>query len=134
VSPNRKLGDGIGIGTLNAAEFPMKKIEAVIKPFKLDAVQRALSELGIGGMAVTEVKGFGRQKGRTEPPKSGTFSATFLPKVKLEVVVGDNYASRVMDLIVSSAKTGKYGDGKVFVIPIESAMRIRTGEQGEAAI
>ena len=112
----------------------MKKIEAVIKPFKLDAVQRALSELGIGGMAVTEVKGFGRQKGRTKPPKRGSFSATFLPKVKLEVVVGDGYASRVMDLIVSSAKTGKYGDGKVFVIPIESAMRIRTGEQGEAAI
>ena len=111
----------------------MKKIEAVIKPFKLDAVQRALSELGIGGMAVTEVKGFGRQKGRIEPPKSGSSSATFLPKVKLEVVVGDGYASRVMDLIVSSAKTGKYGDGKVFVIPIESAMRIRTGEQ-EAAI
>ena len=111
----------------------MKKIEAVIKPFKLDAVQRALSELGIGGMAVTEVKGFGRQKGRIEPPKSGS-SATFLPKVKIEVVVGDGYASRVMDLIVSSAKTGKYGDGKVFVIPIESALRIRTGEQGEAAI
>jgi nitrogen regulatory protein P-II 1 len=112
----------------------MKKIEAVIKPFKLDAVQRALSELGIGGMAVTEVKGFGRQRGRIEHPKSGSLSATFLPKVKLEVVVGDGYASRVMDLIVSSAKTGKYGDGKVFVIPIESAMRIRTGEQGEAAI
>jgi nitrogen regulatory protein P-II 1 len=112
----------------------MKKIEAVIKPFKLDAVQRALSELGIGGMAVTEVKGFGRQKGRTESSKSRSFSATFLPKVKLEVVVGDGYASRVLDLIVSSAKTGKYGDGKVFVIPIESAMRIRTGEQGEAAI
>jgi nitrogen regulatory protein P-II 1 len=116
------------------AKFRMKKIEAVIKPFKLDAVQRALSELGIGGMAVTEVKGFGRQRGRTEPPKGRPFSPTFLPKVKLEVVVGDNNASRVMDLIVSSAKTGKYGDGKVFVIPIESAMRIRTGEQGEAAI
>jgi nitrogen regulatory protein P-II 1 len=112
----------------------MKKIEAVIKPFKLDAVQRALSELGIEGMAVTEVKGFGRQKGRTEPPRGRSFSPTFLPKVKLEVVVGDSNASRVMDLIVSSAKTGKYGDGKVFVIPIVSAMRIRTGEQGEAAI
>ncbi|HEY5779905.1 MAG TPA: P-II family nitrogen regulator [Terrimicrobiaceae bacterium] len=115
-------------------EFEMKKIEAVIKPFKLDAVQRALSGVGIGGMAVTEVRGFGRQKGRTEPPNGRSFSATFLPKVKLEVVVGDNSASQVMELIVSSAKTGKYGDGKVFVLPIESVMRIRTGEQGEAAI
>jgi nitrogen regulatory protein P-II 1 len=93
---------------------------------------RALSELGIGGMAVTEVKsfGFGRQKGHSEPPKRGTF----LPKGKLEIVVGDSYASRVMQLIVFSAKTGKCADGKVFVIPIESAMRLRTGEQGEAAI
>jgi nitrogen regulatory protein P-II 1 len=112
----------------------MKKIEAVIKPFKLDAVQRALSGVGIGGMAVTEVRGFGRQKGRAENPNGRSYSATFLPKVKLEVVVGDSSASQVMDLIVSSAKTGKYGDGKVFLIPIESAMRIRTGEQGEAAI
>jgi nitrogen regulatory protein P-II 1 len=112
----------------------MKKIEAVIKPFKLDAVQRALSDVGIGGMAVTEVRGFGRQKGRTEPANGQRFSATFLPKVKVEVVVGDSNASQVMELIVSSAKTGKYGDGKVFVIPIESVMRIRTGEQGEAAI
>ena len=88
-------------------KFEMKKIEAVIKPFKLDAVQRALSGVGIGGMAVTEVRGFGRQKGRTEPPNGRSFSATFLPKVKLEVVVGDNSASQVMELIVSSAKTGQ---------------------------
>jgi nitrogen regulatory protein P-II 1 len=94
---------------------PMKKIEAVIKPFKLDAVQRALSEVGIGGMAVTEIKGFVRQRGRTDAPKSGSFDPTFLPKVKLEVVIGDSYASRVKDVILSSAKTGKSGDGKVFV-------------------
>ncbi|HEU4679140.1 MAG TPA: P-II family nitrogen regulator [Terrimicrobiaceae bacterium] len=112
----------------------MKKIEAVIKPFKLDAVQRALLGVGIGGMAVTEVRGFGRQKGRTESPSGRSLGATFLPKVKVEVVVGDSSASQVMELIVSSAKTGKYGDGKIFVLPIESAMRIRTGEQGEAAI
>ncbi len=115
-------------------KFPMKKIEAVIKPFKLDAVQRALLGVGIGGMAVTEVRGFGRQKGRTESPSGQSLGATFLPKVKVEVVVGDSSASQVMELIVSSAKTGKYGDGKIFVLPIESVMRIRTGEQGEAAI
>ena len=111
----------------------MKKIEAVIKPFKLEAVQRALAEAGIG-MAVTEVRGFGRQKGRIEPHHGSSFGITFLPKVKLEVVVGDSNAIKVMKLIVSSAKTGKYGDGKVFVLPIESAMRIRTGEQGDAAV
>jgi nitrogen regulatory protein P-II 1 len=112
----------------------MKKIEAVIKPFKLEAVQQALAEAGIGGMAVTEVRGFGRQKGRIEPSHGSSFGITFLPKVKLEVVVGDSNASKVMKLIVSSAKTGKYGDGKVFVLPIESAMRIRTGERGDAAV
>ena len=112
----------------------MKKIEAVIKPFKLEAVQQALAEVGIGGMAVTEVRGFGRQKGRTESSNGNPFAITFLPKIKLEVVVGDSSASKVMQLIVSSAKTGKYGDGKVFVLPIESAMRIRTGEQGDAAV
>ena len=110
----------------------MKKIEAVIKPFKLDAVQQALADVGIGGMAVTEVRGFGRQKGRTSNGNSP--GITFLPKVKLEVVVGDSSATKVMVIIVSSARTGKYGDGKVFVLPIESAMRIRTGEQGDAAV
>jgi nitrogen regulatory protein P-II 1 len=112
----------------------MKKIEAVIKPFKLEAVQQALAGVGIGGMAVTEVRGFGRQKGRTGPADGRSMGITFLPKVKLEVVVGDNNATRVMELIVSSAKTGKYGDGKVFVLPIDSAMRIRTGERGDAAV
>ena len=112
----------------------MKKIEAVIKPFKLEAVQQALAEMGVGGMAVTEVRGFGRQKGRTEPSDGRSFAITFLPKIKLEVVVGDSSATKVMQLIVSSARTGKYGDGKVFVLPIDSAMRIRTGEQGDAAV
>jgi nitrogen regulatory protein P-II 1 len=112
----------------------VKKIEAVIKPFKLEAVQQALAEVGIGGMAVTEVRGFGRQKGRIGPNQSRSFGITLLPKVKLEVVVGDSNATKVMKLIVSSAKTGKYGDGKVFVLPIDSAMRIRTGEQGDAAV
>lgn len=121
-----------GIG--NARSALMKKIEAVIKPFKLEAVQQALAEMGIGGMAVTEVRGFGRQKGRLEPLTGNERASTFLPKVKVEVVVGDSHASKVMQLIVSSAKTGRYGDGKVFIIPIESAMRIRTGEQGDAAI
>ena len=120
---------------VNAAdEWQMKKIEAVIKPFKLDAVQQALADVGIGGMAVTEVRGFGRQKGRTEPSNGNSPGITFLPKIKLEVVVGDSSATKVMEIIVSSARTGKYGDGKVFVLPIESAMRIRTGEQGDAAV
>jgi nitrogen regulatory protein P-II 1 len=112
----------------------MKKIEAVIVPFKLEAVQRALAEVGIGGMAVTEVRGLGRPKTRSEAYHGGSSGMTFLPKVKVEVVVGDNHAMKVKELIVSSAKTGKYGDGKLFVIPIESAIRIRTGEQGEAAV
>ena len=112
----------------------MKKIEAVIKPFKLEAVQRALAELGVGGMAVTEVRGFARQRGRSERHNGSTSGMTFMPKVKLEVVVHDNHAVKVKELIVSSAKTGKNGDGRVFVLPIESATRIRTGEQGEAAV
>jgi nitrogen regulatory protein P-II 1 len=112
----------------------MKKIEAVIKPFKLEAVQRALADAGIGGMAVTEVRGFGRQRGSTEPPNGRSLSATLLPKVKLEVVVCDSSASQIREVIVSSAKTGKFGDGKVFVLPIESVIRIRTGESGDDAI
>ena len=109
----------------------MKKIEAVIKPFKLEAVQRALAELGVGGMAVTEVRGFAPQRGRSERHSGSTSGMTFMPKVKLEVVVHDNHALKVKEVIVSSAKDG---DGRVFVLPIESAMRIRTGEQGEAAV
>jgi nitrogen regulatory protein P-II 1 len=137
MQPNQRSNAGdpdlYQTGIDNAGSALMKKIEAVIKPFKLEAVQQALAEMGIGGMAVTEVRGFGRQKGRLEPSGKER-AATFLPKVKVEVVVGDSHASKVMQLIVSSAKTGRYGDGKVFIIPIESAMRIRTGEQGDAAI
>jgi nitrogen regulatory protein P-II 1 len=112
----------------------MKKIEAVIKPFKLEAVQRALAELGFGGLAVTEVRGFGREPKYSQRHGGRSSGMTFLPKVKLEVVVGDNHVTKVKEIIVSSARTGKYGDGKVFVLPIKSAMRIRTGECGEAAV
>jgi nitrogen regulatory protein P-II 1 len=133
-SRSRRSRSSRRTGTANAEEQSMKKIEAVIKPFKLEAVQRALAELGIGGMAVTEVRGFGRQRGYSQPYDDRSSGMTFLPKVKLELVVRDDHASKVKELIVTSAKTGKYGDGKVFVLPIESAMRIRTGERGEAAV
>lgn len=113
---------------------PMKKIEAIIKPFKLDVVKQALTEAGIEGMTSSEVKGFGRQKGHTEIYRGSEYTVDFLPKVKLEIVVADAQVSKVVELIVASAKTGKIGDGKVFVLPVESAMRIRTGELGEEAV
>ena len=112
----------------------MKKIEAVIKPFKLEAVKQALAEAGIEGMTVTEVKGVGRQKGHTEIYRGSEYTVDFLPKVKLEIVVGDTDAPQASNIIVSSAKTGKIGDGKVFILPIDSAMRIRTGELGDDAV
>lgn len=112
----------------------MKKIEAVIKPFRLDAVKAALAEAGFEGMTVTEVKGFGRQKGHTEIYRGSEYTVDFLPKVKLELVVSDEFVAKAKDLIVTNAKTGKIGDGKVFVISVESAMRIRTGEVGELAV
>lgn len=112
----------------------MKKIEAVIKPFKLDAVKTALAEAGVEGLTVTEVKGFGRQKGHTEIYRGSEYTVDFLPKVKLEIVVGDGAAAKIAELIVSIAKTGKIGDGKVFILPIEYAVRIRTGETGEEAV
>lgn len=112
----------------------MKKIEAVIKPFRLDAVKSALAEAGIEGMTVTEVKGFGRQKGHTEIYRGSEYTVDFLPKVKLELVVADETAAKAKEIIITAAKTGKIGDGKVFVIPVESAMRIRTGEVGEHAV
>ena len=112
----------------------MKKIEAIIKPFKLDEVKDALHELGIQGMTVTEVKGFGRQKGHTEIYRGSEYTVDFLPKVKFEVVVTDERVARAVDAIVRAAKTGKIGDGKVFVLPIEDAIRIRTEERGENAI
>ena len=112
----------------------MKKIEAIIKPFKLEEVKDALSELGIEGMTVTEVKGFGRQKGHTEIYRGSEYTVDFLPKVKFEIVLSDDRVQRAVDTIVNAAKTGKIGDGKVFVLPIEEAVRIRTEEYGDAAI
>ncbi len=112
----------------------MKKIEAIIKPFKLDDVREALSEVGITGMTVTEVKGFGRQKGHTELYRGAEYQVDFLPKMKLELVLADDIAEKAIEAIEASAKTGKIGDGKIFVYSVESAVRIRTGETGEEAI
>ena len=112
----------------------MKKIEAVIKPFKLDEVREALSELGVSGLTVTEVKGFGRQKGHTELYRGAEYVVDFLPKVKVEVVVGDGLVEKAIDAIVKAARTGKIGDGKIFVVDVSQVVRIRTGETGEDAV
>jgi nitrogen regulatory protein P-II 1 len=112
----------------------MKKIEAIIKPFKLEEVKDALSEVGIEGMTVSEVKGFGRQKGHTEIYRGSEYTVDFLPKIKLEVVVADSELEGAVAAILKSAKTGKIGDGKVFVSSVEEAVRIRTEERGEAAV
>ena len=112
----------------------MKKIEAIIKPFKLDEVREALSDIGVAGLTVTEVKGFGRQKGHTELYRGAEYVVDFLPKVKLEVVVADSLLDRAMESIINAARTGKIGDGKIFVTAVEQVVRIRTGESGEAAI
>jgi nitrogen regulatory protein P-II 1 len=112
----------------------MKKIEAVIKPFKLDEVKEALTQLGVFGMTVTEVRGFGRQKGHTELYRGSEYTIDFLPKVKIEVVVPTELVDKVVSAIASAAKTGSIGDGKVFVLPVGEAIRIRTGEKGETAI
>jgi nitrogen regulatory protein P-II 1 len=112
----------------------MKKIEAVIKPFKLDEVKSALGEIGISGMTVSEVKGFGRQKGHTEIYRGSEYTVDFLPKVKVELVVADSQVDGALAAIIKAAKTGKIGDGKVFVSNVEQAVRIRTDEKGDAAI
>jgi len=112
----------------------MKKIEAIIKPFKIEEVKDALSELGIEGMTVTEVKGFGRQKGHTEIYRGSEYTVDFLPKIKLEVVLADSAVEGAIKAIVASAKTGKIGDGKVFVFPLDEVIRIRTEERGETAV
>jgi nitrogen regulatory protein P-II 1 len=112
----------------------MKKIEAIIKPFKLSDVKEALHEIGIAGMTVTEVKGFGRQKGHTEIYRGSEYTVDFLPKVKIEVVLTDAQVKPAVDAIIKAAKTGKIGDGKIFVLPVENATRIRTEEQGESAV
>jgi nitrogen regulatory protein P-II 1 len=113
---------------------PMKKIEAIIKPFKVEEVKAALSEIGIEGMTVTEVKGFGRQKGHTEIYRGSEYTVDFLPKIKLEVILRDDAVEGAVKAIVESAKTGKIGDGKVFVLPVENTIRIRTGETGDQAV
>jgi nitrogen regulatory protein P-II 1 len=112
----------------------MKKVEAIIKPFKMEDVKEALLEAGIEGMTVTEVKGFGRQKGHTEIYRGSEYTVDFLPKVKFEVVVPDEAASTAVQAIIKAARTGKIGDGKVFVLPMEDAIRIRTEERGTAAL
>ena len=112
----------------------MKKIEAIIKPFKLDEVKDALNDIGIQGMTVTEVKGFGRQKGHTELYRGAEYVIDFIPKIKVEVVTSDSLSQKVVDTIEKAAKTGKIGDGKIFVYSIEDVVRIRTGERGESAL
>ncbi|MEQ1773038.1 MAG: P-II family nitrogen regulator [Burkholderiales bacterium] len=112
----------------------MKKIEAIFKPFKLDEVRESLSEIGVSGLTVTEVKGFGRQKGHTELYRGAEYVVDFLPKVKVEVVVPDKLLDQAIDAIVKAARTGKIGDGKIFVTSVEQVLRIRTGETDEAAI
>lgn len=112
----------------------MKKIEAIVKPFKLEEVKDALHEVGIEGMTVSEVKGFGRQKGHTEIYRGSEYTVDFLPKIKVEVVVPDGKAAEVTSAIIKAAKTGKIGDGKIFITPVEQVVRIRTGETDEAAV
>ena len=112
----------------------MKKIDAIIKPFKLDEVKEALNEIGIQGITVSEVKGFGRQKGHTELYRGAEYVVDFIPKIKLEIIVADDILSKVVEAIEKSAKTGRIGDGKIFVTPVEAVVRIRTGETGEEAL
>ena len=112
----------------------MKKIEAIIKPFKLDDVKEALTSIGVVGMTVSEVRGFGRQKGHTELYRGGEYTVDFLPKIKIEIVVPDSLVQKVTDAITAAAKTGNIGDGKIFVHPVETAVRIRTSERDEAAL
>jgi nitrogen regulatory protein P-II 1 len=152
-SPELPIGIAAAFGLLIAAAFPvavvrswamrrskpltqyeMKKIEAIIKPFKLEEVKDALGEIGIEGMTVTEVKGFGRQKGHTEIYRGSEYTVDFLPKIKLELVLPDEKVGDAVDAIVKTAKTGKIGDGKVFVSSVEEAVRIRTEEKGAAAV
>ncbi len=112
----------------------MKKVEAIIKPFKLDAVKEALMDIGIKGLTVNEVKGYGRQKGHTEIYRGAEYIVDFLPKVKIEIVIEEDMVDSVIEKIIEASKTGKVGDGKIFVIPIEDAIRIRTGERGKNAV
>jgi nitrogen regulatory protein P-II 1 len=115
-------------------EKDMKKIEAIIKPFKLDEVKNSLAEVGVQGITISEVKGFGRQKGHTELYRGAEYTIDFLPKVKIEIIVPDDKYESVVEIIQSAARTGRIGDGKIFVLPCEEVIRIRTGERGEEAI
>jgi nitrogen regulatory protein P-II 1 len=112
----------------------MKKIEAIIKPFKLDDVKDQLTDIGVKGMTVTELRGFGRQKGHTEIYRGAEYVVDFLPKIKVELVVGDDRVEEVVQAICQAARTGKIGDGKIFILPVEESIRIRTGERGEMAV
>jgi nitrogen regulatory protein P-II 1 len=112
----------------------MKKVEAIIRPFRIDDVREALGELGVKGMTLTEVKGYGRQKGHTELYRGSEYQIDFLPKIKLEIIVADTMVDKVVDTIMNAAKTGQVGDGKIFVYPVEDAVRVRTGESGEDAL
>jgi nitrogen regulatory protein P-II 1 len=112
----------------------MKKVEAIIKPFKLDEAKEALSGIGVQGITVSEVKGFGRQKGHTELYRGAEYVVDFLPKIKLEIVVADDLVEKVTNALLESCQTGRIGDGKIFVLPVDQALRIRTGEQGDAAV
>src|SRR5215467_10851380 len=128
------LGARPGLGSHADPPTTMKKIEAIIKPFKLDEVKDALAEVGVQGMTVTEVKGFGRTSGKKEVYRGSAYVVDFMPKVKIEVVVPDDLVHDVLEAIEKSAKTGRIGDGKIFVTPIEEAIRIRTGERGRDAL
>ena len=112
----------------------MKKIEAIIRPFRIDDIREALGEIGVRGMTITEVKGYGRQKGHTELYRGSEYQIDFLPKIKIEVIVSDKMVDKVVDTILKAAKTGQVGDGKIFVYPVEDAIRVRTGESGEDAL
>ena len=112
----------------------MRKVEAIIKPFKLDEVKEALNEVGIQGITVSEVKGFGRQKGHTELYRGAEYVVDFIPKIKMEIIVSDELAARVVEVIAAAAKTGRIGDGKIFVTPVDEVVRIRTGERGDDAL
>ena len=124
---------GVALATAAGGKH-MKKVEAIIKPFKLDDVKEALTGIGVVGMTVSEVRGFGRQKGHTELYRGGEYTVDFLPKMMIEVVVPDHMLDKVVDVIANAAKTGNIGDGKIFVHPVESAVRIRTGERDESAL
>jgi nitrogen regulatory protein P-II 1 len=132
------LGLFVPTGTTSAKqparEVHMKKIEAIIKPFKLDDVKEALTGIGVIGMTVSEVRGFGRQKGHTELYRGGEYTVDFLPKIKVEVVVPDNLVDKVAGVLAGAAKTGNIGDGKIFIQPVDTAVRIRTGERDESAL